>query len=109
MGLLAGLVLGSGAALVAERRTGRIHGSDELASLLPGSLLAVLEADHPAAWSQPLQLLSSGPLAGASTLALVTIGLATDVAEPIAQALQAASGRPVLCSSNLVVTRNCDA
>ena len=109
LGLLAGLVLGSGAALVAERRTGRIHGSDELASLLPGPLLAVLEADQPAAWSQPLQLLSSGPLAGASTLALVSIGLAADVAEPIAQALQAASGRPVLCSSDLVATRSCDA
>ena len=109
LGLLAVLVLGSGAALVAERRTGRIHGSDELASLLPGPLLAVLEADQPAAWSQPLQLLSSGPLAGASTLALVTICLATDVAEPIAQALQADSGRPVLCSSNLVIKRSCDA
>jgi len=109
LGLLAGLVLGSGAALVAERRTGRIHGSDELASLLPGPLLAVLEADQPAAWSQPLQLLSSGPLAGASTVALVTIGLAADVAEPIAQALHAASGRPVLCSSDLVATRSCDA
>lgn len=109
LGLLAGLVLGSGAALVAERRTGRIHGSDELASLLPGPLLAVLEADQPAAWSQPLQLLSSGPLAGASTVALVTIGLAPDAAEPIAQALQAASGRPVLCSSDLVATRSCDA
>ena len=109
LGLLAGLVLGSGAALVAERRTGRIHGSDELASLLPGPLLAVLEADQPAAWSQPLQLLSSGPLAGASTVALVTIGLAPDAAEPIAQALQAASGHPVLCSSDLVATRSCDA
>ena len=109
LGLLAGLVLGSGAALVAERRTGRIHGSDELASLLPGPLLAVLEADQPAAWSQPLQLLSSGPLAGASTVALVTIGLAPDAAEPIAQALQAASGRAVICSSDLVATRSCDA
>ena len=109
LGLLAGLVLGSGAALVAERRTGRIHGSDELASLLPGPLLAVLEADQPAARSQPLQLLRSGPLAGASTVALVTIGLAPDAAEPIAQALQAASGRPVLCSSDLVATRSCDA
>jgi hypothetical protein len=76
---------------------------------LPGPLLAVLEADQPAAWSQPLQLLSSGPLAGASTVALVTIGLAPDAAEPIAQALQAASGRPVLCSSDLVATRSCDA
>jgi hypothetical protein len=109
LGLLAGLVLGSGAALVAERRTGRIHGSDELASLLPGPLLAVLEADQPTAWSQPLQLLSSGPLAGASTVALVTIGLAPDAAEPIAQALQAASGRAVICSSDLVATRSCDA
>jgi hypothetical protein len=103
------LVLGSGAALVAERRTGRIHGSDELASLLPGPLLAVLEADGPEAWRQPLQLLSSGPLAGANSLALVSIGLTAEVAEPVAQALQDASGRPVLCSSDLVATRRCDA
>jgi len=109
LGLLAGLVLGSGAALVAERRTGRIHGSDELASLLPGPLLAVLEADGPEGWRQPLQLLSSGPLAGANSLALVSIGLTAEVAEPIAQALQDASGRPVLCSSDLVATRSCDA
>lgn len=109
LGLLAGLVLGSGAALVAERRTGRIHGSDELASLLPGPLLAVLEADGPEGWRQPLQLLSTGPLAGANSLALVSIGLAAEVAEPIAQALEAASGRPVLCSSDLVSTRRCDA
>lgn len=109
LGLLAGLVLGSGAALVAERRTGRIHGSDELASLLPGPLLAVLEADGPEGWRQPLQLLSTGPLAGANSLALVSIGLAAEVAEPIAQALEAASGRPVLCSSDLVATRRCDA
>ena len=109
LGLLAGLVLGSGAALVAERRTGRIHGSDELASLLPGPLLAVLEADGPEGWRQPLQLLSTGPLAGANSLALVSIGLAAEVAEPIAQALEAASGRTVLCSSDLVATRRCDA
>jgi len=109
LGLLAGLVLGSGAALVAERRTGRIHGSDELASLLPGPLLAVLDADQPDAWNQPLQLLSSGPLAGASTLALVSIGLEDAAAAAVAQALQAASGRSVLCSSDLVATRSCDA
>jgi uncharacterized protein involved in exopolysaccharide biosynthesis len=108
LGLLAGLVLGSGAALVAERRTGRIHGSDELASLLPGPLLAVLAANEPESWQQPLQLLSSGPLASANRLALVPIGLATEAAEPVAQALQAASGRPVLCSSDLVATRQCD-
>ena len=109
LGLLAGLVLGSGAALVAERRTGRIHGSDELGSLLPGPLLAVLEVGEPDGWRQPLQLLSSGPLASANKLALVPIGLTSEAAEPVAQALQAASGRPVLCSSDLVATRSCDA
>ena len=109
LGLLAGLVLGSGAALVAERRTGRVHGIDELGSLLPGALLAVLEADEPDGWRQPLQLLSSGPLAGAHSLALVSIGLSTEDAEPIALALQEASGRPVLCTNDLVATRRCDA
>jgi len=109
LGLLAGLLLGSGAALVAERRTGRIHGIDELASLLPGGLLAVLEADEQGGWRQPLQLLSSGPLATANKLALVPIGLAKAEAEAVAQALELASGRPVICSSDLVATRSCDA
>jgi uncharacterized protein involved in exopolysaccharide biosynthesis len=109
LGLLAGLVFGSGAALVAERRTGKVHSADELASLLPGPLLSVLEADDPDGWRQPLQLLSSGPLATAKSLALVPVGLATEAAESVAQALQAASGRPVLCSSDLVATRACDA
>ncbi len=109
LGLLAGLVLGSGAALVAERRTGRIHGQEELASLLPGPLLAVLEAGEPDSWRQPLQLLSTGPLADAQTLALVPIGLADAAAEPVAQALQLAAKRSVLCSRDLVATRSCDA
>ena len=40
LGLLAGLVLGSGAALVAERRSGRVFALDELKAALPGELLA---------------------------------------------------------------------
>jgi hypothetical protein len=45
----------------------------------------------------------------AKNLALVPVGLADNAAEPIAQALEVASGRPVLCSSDLVATRGCDA
>ena len=108
LGLLAGLVLGSGAALVAERRTGRVHGAEELASNLSGPLLAVLEADDPDGWRQPQQLLSSGPLAAARTLALIPVGQGIGAAQTVAQALEAAAGRPVLCSSDLVATRSCD-
>ena len=39
LGLLAGLVLGSGTALVVDRRTGLVFGEDELKSAVPAPLL----------------------------------------------------------------------
>jgi hypothetical protein len=110
LGLLAGLVLGSGAALVAERRSGRVFALDELKAALPGELLAELpEQDDPANRSTLLQLLASGPLAAVApgSLALIPVGLEPASIAELAQALEAACGRPVLCSTDLVACRAC--
>ena len=73
LGLLAGLVLGSGGALIADRRSGRVFSGDELQAALPYPLLAQLPAG-PGAWPATLQLLADGPLAGATSVALIPVG-----------------------------------
>ncbi len=107
LGLLAGLVLGSGAALVVDRRTDLVFASDELRGLLPYPLLAELHG--PA--DPSLTLLAQGPLAGAPLAALVPVG-AIPEAPAIAQALQAAlqqqdPAAQVLLSTDLAVAARC--
>ena len=114
LGLLAGLVFGSGAALVAERRSGRVFATEELQAALPGPLLARLDAANPESWDATLVLLASasGPLAGASTVALIPVA---DQGEPeLAEALQRAlqqftPGAQVLGTSDLVAAGACQA
>lgn len=109
LGLLAGLVLGSGAALVAERRSGRVFAREELAAALPGELLAEVQAGPAAATSTTtvVQLLASGPLASIceGTIALVPVGLDPDSLEPLRASLAQACQRPVICSADLVHCR----
>jgi len=106
LGLLAGLVLGSGAALVAERRSGLVFAREELAAALPGELLAELQPGPEA--NAVVQLLASGPLAnsGAGTIALVPVGLDPAALEPLRASLGQACQRPVLCSADLVACRS---
>jgi succinoglycan biosynthesis transport protein ExoP len=73
LGLLAGLVAGSAAALVADRRSGLVFSSEDLQAALPYPLLAQLP-DEPEAWPAILQLLADGPLAGARSVALIPVG-----------------------------------
>ena len=74
-GLLAGLVLGSGGALVIDRRSDCVYSSDELSRNLPGPLLKRLpcHGDEKSidAWRSPIQLLADGPLAGDGSVALI--------------------------------------
>jgi len=112
LGLLAGLVIGSGAALVAERRSGRVFATDELQAALPGPLLARLDDAAPESWAATLALLALGPLAGASTVALIP--LASQGEPELAQALQQAlqqltPGAQVLGTSDLVAAAACQA
>lgn len=112
LGLLAGLVLGSGAALVAERRSGRVFATDELQAALPGPMLARLDPAVPESWAATLALLASGPLAGSSTVALIpVVGQGEpELAEALQQALQQATpGAQVLCTSDLVAAGTCQA
>ena len=109
LGLLAGLVFGSGAALVVDRRTDLVFASDELRALLPYPLLAEL---HSAA-DPSLPLLARGPLAAAPQVALIPVGAIPD-AEAVAKALQAAlqqqdPAAQVLLSSDLGVASHCQA
>jgi len=112
LGLLAGLVLGSGAALVAELRSGRVFATDELQAALPGPLLARLDPADPESWDATMALLASGPLAGSSTVALIPVeGQGEpELAEALQRALQQATpGAQVLCTSDLVAAGTCQA
>ena len=78
LGLLAGLVMGSGGALASDRRSGRVYSIVELDRFLPGPLLERLpcQGDSPAidVWKSPIQLLTDGPLRKSSSFALVPVG-----------------------------------
>ena len=75
LGLLAGLMAGSGAALLVDRRTGLVFSLEELQASLPCPLLKHLPALAPATWSDAADLLARGPLAaGAGPIALIPIG-----------------------------------
>lgn len=88
LGLLGGLVAGSGAALVADRRSGRVFSQDELQALLPYPLLAKLNAADPDAWPTVLQLLVDGPLASATSVALIPVGSIDQSAMAVQAALR---------------------
>ncbi|WP_094559784.1 Wzz/FepE/Etk N-terminal domain-containing protein [Synechococcus sp. 8F6] len=111
LGLLAGLVAGSGAALLADRRSGRVFADDELQSLLPGPLLARLDGSSSATLQADLALLSQGVLAGSRQLALIPLGLQPQ--EPRLQQLQAIlsqqlPGAQLHCSTDLLAAGRCD-
>ncbi|MCX5926789.1 MAG: Wzz/FepE/Etk N-terminal domain-containing protein [Cyanobium sp. LacPavin_0920_WC12_MAG_63_22] len=112
LGLLAGLVLGSGAALVAELRSGRVFATDELQAALPGPLLARLDPAAPESWAATMALLASGPLTGSSTVAMIPVDGQgePELAEALQGALQQATpGAQVLCTSDLVEAGTCQA
>ena len=73
LGLLAGLVAGSGAALLVDRRSGRIFSKDELLTGLPTPLLAALPIDQPTSWQDSVHLLARYSLHG-SSLAVLPLG-----------------------------------
>ena len=111
LGLLAGLVAGSGAALVVDRRSGRVFAGEELQQLLPGPLLAQL---HPSATEEStgkLTLLARGALAGSHSVALIPVGL-SDSSSEVQTVLQQLRGllphTELLCSADLVTAKDCD-
>jgi succinoglycan biosynthesis transport protein ExoP len=87
LGLLAGLVLGSGGALVADRRSGKVFSLEELEGQLEAPLLAALSR-NPSEWGTTLQLMADGPLEQANSLALIPVGNSQAQCEAIAQQLR---------------------
>ncbi|MCP9882427.1 hypothetical protein KBY65_08025 [Cyanobium sp. Alchichica 3B3-8F6] len=111
LGLLAGLVAGSGAALVVDRRSGRVYADDELQGLIPGPLLARLDGSSSETLQADLALLSQGVLAGSKQLALIPLGLPPH--EPKLQQLQAIlsqqlPGAELHCGTDLLAAGRCD-
>ena len=111
LGLLAGLVAGSGAALVLDRRTGLVFSRDELKGLLPCPLLKHLSALAPNSWHDAADLLANGPLNVSSPgpIALVPVGnVPSDQLQRFSSELQQALGsRELLVSSDLRQTSRC--
>ena len=77
LGLLAGLVLGSGAALIMDRRAGLVWNEEELQKLLGLPILTKLnlgadELDSNGEINNSLQPLIQGPLAGNKSIAVLS-------------------------------------
>lgn len=112
LGLLAGLVVGCGAALLADRRTGLVYSEDELKSLMPCPLIKHLPASNGSAWTNAADLLAAGPLAqshGNSAIALIPVG---DIPNEQLQAFgaelrRALGGRELMVSTDLRQTSRC--
>jgi len=102
-------VLGCGAGLIRDRRTGLVFSHDELKALLPCPLLERLPAAAPEQWNNTAQLLVKGPLADAQSVALIPVGnLETAQVDQLSQALNNALGqRHLLVGSDLLASRNC--
>jgi succinoglycan biosynthesis transport protein ExoP len=110
LGLLGGLVLGCGAALIRDRRSGLVFSEDELGAALPGPQLERLSLQAPETWLQAAELLADGPLQGANTVALIPVGSPDPQwQQTLNNNLQSALGqRSLVISNDLVQTRNCD-
>jgi uncharacterized protein involved in exopolysaccharide biosynthesis len=111
LGLLAGLVAGCGAALVVDRRSGRVFSEDELQQLLPGPLLAHLNPSDAGGHDGKLTLLAGGPLAGSHHVALIPVGLAPkapDVQDLLQRLQQRLPHTDLHCSADLVHAADCD-
>ncbi len=113
LGLLSGLMLGSGSALVIDRSSDRVFSKNELERDLPSPLLERLpcQGDTPAtaAWRSPIQLLADGPLHGSGSVALVPVGTLDErLLEGFAAELRRALGsdRVLVVSRDLLATRN---
>jgi len=108
LGLLAGLVAGCSAALMVDRRSGRVFSEDELQQLPPCPLLAQLD---PQARGSELSLLARGALAGSHSVALVPVGLdpkAPAVQRLLSQLQQQLPHTELHCSTDLVGAADCD-
>ena len=106
------LVAGSGAALLADRRTGLVYSEEELKILLPCPLIKHLPAEGGSVWADAADLLAAGPLAQFpenSAIALIPIGnIPIEQVQAFSTELsRALEGRELLVSTDLRQTRRC--
>ena len=112
LGLLAGFIAGSGAALLVDRRTGLVYSEDELKSLLPCPLIKHLPLMDRSTWNDAADLLAAGPLAELSknsAIALIPIGnIPKDQLKAFSAELsRALEDRELLVSTDLRETSRC--
>ena len=112
LGLLGGIVLGCGTALLVDRRTGRVYTEDELDSFLPCPLVEHLPSMNQEAWSDAADLLAAGPLtkvSGNGAIGLIPIGnMPSEQVQAFSTELRRAlQGRELLVSTDLRETRMC--
>ena len=109
LGLLSGFVLGCGAGLFRDRRSGLVFSEDELKALLPSPLLERLPANDPSQWGTTAQLLAKGPLAQSPSVALLPIGnLQPEHITALNLAVRDALGdRPLVVTNSLLASRDC--
>ena len=112
LGLLGGLVMGCGSALVRDRCSGLVFSEDELKSFLPCPLIKQIPAMGGDAWKDAADLLAVGPLAkapGNSAIALIPIGnIPNEQLQDFSTELRRAlAGRELLVSTDLRQTSQC--
>lgn len=113
LGLLTGLVAGSGAALFVDRRKGLVYSGEELKSLLPcPPLIMHLPAMDQSTWRDSADLLAAGPLAkepGNGAVALIPIGnVPNEKLQAFSTELRRAlQGRELIVSNDLRETSRC--
>ena len=108
LGLLGGLVLGCGAALIQDRRSGLVFSEDELNASLPGPLLEKISLQNQNTWGHVSELLAKGPLEGQGSVALVPVGSPSQEAvDALGQNLRdVLLNRDFLISNDLLKTRD---
>jgi succinoglycan biosynthesis transport protein ExoP len=111
LGLMGGLVLGAGAALVVDRRRGLVFSKDELQKALPCPLLKQLKVADPSSWVEPIELLAAGTLASPShgAIALIPVGNVPQAQlKQFGRTLQQAIGnRELKITTDLLQSRDC--
>ena len=111
-GVLGGLVIGCGAALVRDRSSGLIFSKEELKSMLPCPLIEHLPSMSGSAWTDAADLLAAGPLAKSpekSAIALIPIGkIPNEQLQAFSAELgRALKGRELVVSTDLRQTSKC--
>ena len=107
LGLVGGLILGCGAALLQDRRSGLLFSEAELKNLMPGSMLQRLSDSDTRLWENTFSLLVKGPLAEAQSVALIPVGKISEAQlERLEEGLSQALGtRKLLVTNDLLASR----